>query len=111
VNTESVTEVFAALGDPTRQHLLELLAERGRASATTLAGPLGVTRQAVNKHLAVLERAGLVGSVRQGREVLYAVRRIELDRSAAWLLERAERWDRRLAALKAAAEGSPPQPR
>jgi DNA-binding transcriptional ArsR family regulator len=104
VNTDSAAEVFAALGDATRQRLLELLAEQGQASATTLAGPLGVTRQAVNKHLAVLERVGLVGSVRHGREVLYTVRRIELERSAAWLLERAERWDRRLAALKDAAE-------
>ena len=104
MNRESATEVFAALGDPTRQHLLELLAEHGRASATTLAAPLGVTRQAVHKHLQVLEQAGLVSAGRRGREVLYTVRRIGLDRSAAWLLERAERWDSRLTALKQAAE-------
>ena len=64
-----------------------------------------MSRQAVTKHLTVLERAGLVRSGREGREVLYAVQRIQLDRSAAWLLERAERWDRRLAGLKSAAEG------
>jgi DNA-binding transcriptional ArsR family regulator len=110
VNTEAATEVFAALGDPTRQRLLDLLAEHGPASATTLAAPLQVSRQAVKKHLQVLERAGLVSSARDGREVLFAVRRIELDRSAAWLLERAERWDRRLSALKAAAENGPGAP-
>jgi DNA-binding transcriptional ArsR family regulator len=104
VNTETATRIFAALGDPTRQHLLELLAEHGRASATTLAEPLGVSRQAVNKHLQVLERVGLIGSDRNGREVLYTVRRIELDRSAAWLRDRAQQWGDHLATLKAAAE-------
>jgi DNA-binding transcriptional ArsR family regulator len=105
VSQAPLVEVFAALGDPNRQRLLELLAARGRASATSLASAVAVTRQAVDKHLRVLERAGLVSSTRAGREVLYAVRRDELDRSAAWLSEVSANWDRRLAAVKAAAEG------
>ena len=105
----TTAEVFAALGDPNRQHLMESLARRGHgASATALASSLPVTRQSVDKHLRVLQRAGLVGATRQGREVLYTVRREGLDRSAAWLTDLAERWDRRLAAVKSAAEGSGP---
>ena len=106
----SVAEVFAALGDPNRQRLLELIADRGRATATTLAAPVAVTRQAVDKHLRVLERAGLVAATREGREVLYSVRRDELDRTAAWLTQLGATWDRRLAAIKELAEaGEPPR--
>lgn len=100
----ALAEVFAALGDPNRQQLLELLAARGRASATTLSGPVAVTRQAVDKHLRVLEHAGLVTSAREGRQVLYAVRGESLQRSAAWLADLAAAWDRRLVMIKAAAE-------
>ena len=104
MNRESATEVFAALGDPTRQHLLELLAEHGRASATTLAAPLGVTRQAVHKHLQVLEQAGLVSAGRRGREVLYTVRTEQLGETARWMAALASQWDARLAAIKRLAE-------
>jgi len=104
----ALADVFAALGDPNRQRLLELLAAGGRASATTLAAPIAVTRQAVDKHLRVLERAGLVSSARAGRQVMYAVRGEEFERSAAWLRDVAASWDRRLAAIKAAAEAPDP---
>lgn len=103
-------EVFAALGDSNRQRLLLYLAGRGSASATTLARPLSVTRQAVDKHLRVLLRAGLVEPTRTGREVLYTLRTSELQRSAEWLTDVADAWDRRLAGVKAIAEaagGSP----
>ena len=110
MSTAPVVEVFAALSDPNRQHLLESLAQQGHgASATTLAAALPVTRQAVNKHLRVLQQAGLVGATRRGREVRYAVRREQLDRSAAWLTDLAERWDRRLAGIKAVAESTSAQ--
>src|SRR6185437_13182056 len=52
--------LWAAVGDPTRRQLLDALLARGGASATALAADLPVTRQAVAKHLAVLDRAGLV---------------------------------------------------
>ncbi len=104
MSAPAVAEVFAALGDPVRQRLVETLADGGAASATVLAAPLDVSRQAVDKHLRVLDRAGLVGQQRHGREVLWSVRRIELDRSAAWLADVAAQWDRRLLAVKQLAE-------
>jgi DNA-binding transcriptional ArsR family regulator len=97
-------EVFAALADPTRRQLLDVLAARGEASATTLAARLPVSRQAVVKHLAVLDRAGLVHGARRGREVRYTVRPERLDATARWLAGLAAEWDARLAAIKRLAE-------
>jgi DNA-binding transcriptional ArsR family regulator len=97
-------EVFVALADPTRRLLLDALAARGEASATILAAELPVSRQAVVKHLAVLDRAGLVRGARRGREVRYSVRPERLDSTARWLAGLAAEWDARLAAIKRLAE-------
>jgi DNA-binding transcriptional ArsR family regulator len=97
-------EVFVALADPTRRQLLDALAARGEASATTLAAALPVSRQAVVKHLAVLDRAGLVRGARRGREIRYMVRPDRLDATASWLAGLAAEWDARLAAIKRLAE-------
>lgn len=106
MNTEpsDIGAVLVALADPTRRELLDALFDAGQASATTLATRLPVSRQAVVKHLNVLEDAGLVSGGRTGREVLYHVRPEPLDASARWLAERAAMWDRRLATLKRTAE-------
>jgi len=103
---DSGVAVFAALGDKNRQRLLAILGAQGSASAAELAGSLGVSRQGALKHLAVLERAGLVVATRHGRLVHYSVRTEELDRSAARLQALAATWDRRLAGIKAAAEAT-----
>jgi DNA-binding transcriptional ArsR family regulator len=97
-------DVFAALADPTRWRVLSLLAERGEATATTLAGDLPVSRVAVVKHLAVLDRAGLVEAQRKGREVRYTVRPEKLTATARRLSAIAGEWDARLAAIKRLAE-------
>ncbi|MER5813066.1 metalloregulator ArsR/SmtB family transcription factor [Streptomyces sp. NPDC002033] len=101
---DGVDAVLAALADPTRRLLLDLLAARGEATATTLAGGVPVSRQAVVKHLAVLEAAGLVSGGRVGREVRYAVRPAALDATARWMAALAADWDRRLARIKRLAE-------
>ena len=99
-------ELWAAVADPTRRRLLDALLAHGEATATTLAGELPVTRQAVAKHLTVLEQAGLVESRRVGREVLYAVRPERLDAASEWFARVAAEWDRRLGAIKRLAESS-----
>jgi DNA-binding transcriptional ArsR family regulator len=99
--------VFAALADPTRWRVLSLLAERGEGTATSLAGELPVSRVAVVKHLAVLDRAGLVEARRQGREVRYSVCTGPLDETARWMAGIASQWDARLAAIKRLAEEEP----
>ena len=102
--TDSVDSVLAALADPTRRQLLGLLAAKGEVTATTLASGVPVSRQAVVKHLAVLDTAGLVSRSRVGREVRYAVRPAALDSTARWMAGLAADWDRRLADIKRLAE-------
>ncbi|MFF1837162.1 ArsR/SmtB family transcription factor [Streptomyces sp. NPDC058231] len=106
-----VDSVLAALADPTRRRLLDLLAAQGEVTATTLAGQLPVSRQAVVKHLAVLDAAGLVSGSRVGREVRYAVRPAALDATARWMAALAADWDRRLANIKRVAEAAERDPR
>jgi ArsR family transcriptional regulator, cadmium/lead-responsive transcriptional repressor len=96
--------LWAAVADPTRRRLLDVLLARGEASATTLAAELPVTRQGIAKHLAVLDRAGLVEARRQGREVLYSVRPVELDAATRWMAQVAAEWDARLRTIKRLAE-------
>lgn len=107
-------ELWAAIAEPGRRRLLDILLSGGEATATTLAAELPFTRQAVAKHLAVLERAGLVEGRRHGREVRYAVRPERLDEAARAMAGVAARWDTRLQAIKRLAEsihratGQPP---
>jgi DNA-binding transcriptional ArsR family regulator len=96
--------LWAAVADPTRRRVLDALLERGEATTTTLAVGLPVTRQAVAKHLVVLDRVGLVAGRRQGREVRYAVRPERLDDAAGAMARVAAQWDRRLARIKRLAE-------
>jgi DNA-binding transcriptional ArsR family regulator len=87
--------VFAALADPTRRTVLESLVHGGASTATGLAARLPVSRQAVGKHLAVLERAGLVRARRVGRESRYEPRTAALTGTASWLTVPAAEWDDR----------------
>lgn len=100
----TLVPVFAALGDETRWSILAALGE-GEASASALAARLPVTRQAIAKHLAVLEQVGVVESVRAGREVRYRVLGSQLSLAARRLDRIGVEWDRRLAAIKRIAEG------
>jgi DNA-binding transcriptional ArsR family regulator len=95
--------MFAALGDETRWSILEALGE-GDASASALAGRLPVSRQAIAKHLAVLQEVGVVESFRVGREVRYRVLGASLAATARRLDAVGAEWDRRLAAIKEIAE-------
>ena len=94
-----MSEVFNALGDPTRRHIVESLG-RHEASATQLASELPVTRQAVAKHLNALREAGLVDSRRAGRETLYHLNPDPLDAAAAWIVRVGGEWDERLERLR-----------
>jgi DNA-binding transcriptional ArsR family regulator len=97
-------ELWAAVADPTRRRVLDVLLDRGEATATVLAGELPVTRQAVTKHLTVLDRAGLVEGRRRGREVRYAVRPQRLVTATRTMAQLAAEWDARLSAIKRIAE-------
>jgi ArsR family transcriptional regulator, cadmium/lead-responsive transcriptional repressor len=101
-----IDELWSAIADPTRRRVLDVLLSRGEATATTVAGELPVTRQAVAKHLAVLDRAGLVEARRQGRERRYAIRPQRLDDATRSLAQVAAEWDARIADIKRIAEAA-----
>ena len=103
---QEVDQLWSAVGDPTRRRVLDVILDRGEATATLVAGELPVTRQAVAKHLAVLDRAGLIEGRREGREVRYAVRPQRLDVAARSMARVAAEWDARLTAIKRIAEGA-----
>lgn len=102
--TDEIERVLTALADPTRRRVLDAVASHGAATATRIAAELPVSRQAVVKHLAILDRAGLVAGHRQGREMLYAVQPESLDATAHWISDLAAEWDRRLTRIKLMAE-------
>ena len=97
-------DLWSAIGDPTRRRMLDLLLSGGVGTATSLGQQLPVTRQAVTKHLAVLDRAGLVRSTPHGRERRYRVDEIQFARAVAQLTAVGSAWDARLQRIKRIAE-------
>jgi len=91
--------VFAALADPTRRAVLRAVARGEAGTATELAARLPVSRQAVAKHLAQLERAQLVDARRCGRETRFEATPGPLGDAIAWMTDVGAQWDERLAAL------------
>lgn len=106
-------EVFAALGDPTRLALITRLSDAGPSSIARLTEGGTVTRQAVTKHLRVLERAGIVTATRAGRETEWWLEHARLAEVHAHLNRISARWDSALDRLRALLPGmpSPPSPR
>lgn len=97
-------DLWSAVGDPTRRRMLDLLLTEGGGTATTLSGRLPVTRQAVAKHLGVLDRVGLVHATPAGRERRYEVDAAQLARAVAQLSSVGATWDARLHRIKGIAE-------
>ena len=90
--------VFAALGDPVRLELLARMRDGG--SITKLADGLPITRQAVTRHLRVLEGARLVEARRRGRETQFVARPARLSQAKGWLDDVARQWDGTLGRLQ-----------
>ena len=97
-------DLWSAIGDPTRRRLIDLLLSDGHGTATSLSERLPVTRQAVAKHLGVLDQAGLVHGTTSGREKLYRVDQEQLARAVGQLVEVGTAWDGRLGRIRRIAE-------
>ncbi|MGY2091548.1 ArsR/SmtB family transcription factor [Nocardia abscessus] len=97
-------DLWSAIGDPTRRRMLDLLLTEGEGTATGLSERLPVTRQAVAKHLLVLDRVGLVHGTPAGRERRYRVDEAQLARAVAQLSSVGAAWDARLRRIKRIAE-------
>jgi len=106
MSAETDDELWSAIADPSRRRVLDLLVSNGDVSASWLAGRVPFSRQAVSKHLVVLEQAGLISRRKQGREVLYQVDADRLDQATRAMADLAAQWDRRLATIKRLAEAA-----
>jgi DNA-binding transcriptional ArsR family regulator len=103
--SDTVGPVFAALADPTRRRVVETLLRDGTTSVPSLTSVLPISRQAVAKHLATLDDAGLLERApASGREVRYRLRGEALTPATTWLRDAETAWEQRLARLKGAVE-------
>jgi DNA-binding transcriptional ArsR family regulator len=92
--------VFGALADPTRRHVVQVLAQRSTVTASGLAAQLPISRQAVAKHLGALASAGLVSALHEGRETRYRLTPAPLGEAISWMATAGAQWDERLARLR-----------
>jgi DNA-binding transcriptional ArsR family regulator len=99
--------VFTALADPTRRRVVHELSKDGPLTATQLAKRIPVTRQAIAKHFAALEDAGLAAGIRSGRETRYELRTQAFAEAEAWMRAIGAMWEQRLAAFKEYVESMP----
>ena len=96
--------VFAALGSVTRLELLSRLSDGRGYSITELTDGLDVTRQAITKHLRVLEQAGIIGKQRVGRESRFTIRPGPISQAMDYLTRVSDQWDQSIARLRATVE-------
>jgi len=106
MKTSADDVLWAAIAEPSRRRVLDLLVRRGPATASALAAEVPFTRQAVIKHLAVLEQTKLVTRRREGREVLFRVDARRLDEATRVVARVAHDWERRLVDIKHLAEAA-----
>src|SRR3712207_6619881 len=102
---DPVGAVFPALADGTRREVVAHLSAAGPSTPTQLASQLPVTRQAVAKHLATLESAGLVEVTRAGRQARYRLTPAPLTDAMTWMAQVGAQWDQRLEALRELLDG------
>lgn len=98
--TDAKQEVFAALADPNRRTIIEILTDDGAKTATQLAELLPITRQGITKHLNILAAAGLVTIAQRGRDKFYYLTPEPMEETALWITAIAARWDKRLNKLR-----------
>jgi len=96
---QAPSEVFAALGDPTRAAIVALLLD-GERSAGDIARHFDMSRPGVGKHVRVLEKAGIVAVRPEGRERMHRLNPQPLIKAAGWFGELSRFWDERLDILK-----------
>jgi DNA-binding transcriptional ArsR family regulator len=95
-----MTDVFDAVADPTRRQIMDWLRSGKALSVKELTDQLPISRQAVTKHLGVLEEAGLIEHEWRGRERRHRLKAQRLQQLDDWLAPYAAAWDRRLSRLR-----------
>ena len=88
-------DTFSALADPTRRHIIEMLATRGQLSATDIYGKFNVSPPAISQHLKVLREAKLVDMEKHAQKRLYTINSAKLSEIEEWLKKLRVEWDAR----------------
>ncbi len=96
--------IFAALGDKTRLRLVSRLSSEGPLSITKLASGAQISRQAITKHLRMMETAGLVQSLRSGREIIWRMDQERVEEAHRYLYQISRQWDEALDRLRTLVE-------
>ena len=104
--SDNLDQVFAALADPTRIRIAEALSN-GEKSLSDLAEPFNMTMPAVMKHLAVMEKGGILHTEKRGRTRYCRLNPERLEAAQAWLEQRSRMWADRLSALERYLEENP----
>jgi len=104
LETKGSAPLFAALGDKSRLRIVSRLCDDGPMSITRLTAGSHVTRQAITKHLRVMEEAGLVRGIRHGRESVWRLDQRRLEDARRYLDMISRQWDRALSRLRAFVE-------
>ena len=91
--------MFVALADPTRRHILELLASNGELAATAIYEQFPVSPQAISQHLKVLREAHLVEMEKRAQKHVYRLNPQTLSQFEAWVQQMQQRWSERFDAL------------
>lgn len=94
-NQPQLNQIFQALADPTRMAVIARLAE-GPAAASELAAPFDMALPSFTQHMGVLEKCGLVTSVKVGRSRRYQLHAATMQKASTWLDERRTLWEKRL---------------
>jgi DNA-binding transcriptional ArsR family regulator len=100
----TTTDVFNAIAEPRRRHIVELLARRGALAVGVLAVTLGLPQPAVSKHLGVLRKVGVVAVVKQGKQRVYSLEADRLKTVHDWVKAVEELWGHQLDRIKERAE-------
>lgn len=108
MTSATICKTFRALGDPTRQQIIDWLAAGESVTATEVAARLPISRQAVARHLATLVEGGLIDGSRRGRELRYTLNSHQIDIAARWLHRRSASWDQALQQLAEHLDGDTP---
>jgi len=103
-DTEPLSPVFNALGDPNRLRIITRLCDGGPCSTSQVTQVVAVSRQAATKHLLLLEAVGLVSSERHGRERIWRMQPKPLAEASGYLTALSQRWDRAIDRLRAYVE-------
>jgi DNA-binding transcriptional ArsR family regulator len=100
----NTAHIFAALGDETRLHLVARLCRDGPLSITKLALGSQISRQAITKHLRMMETAGLMQSMRSGREIIWRIDQERVEEARHYLDQISSQWDEALERLRVLVE-------